>query len=265
MKVSFIAIIISTGTVIWFVFLLSNQFSVYEKQFSIEQCVGGPYCNGGMPTSASVGNRTLEVALKCYSNFTIPNNVHYLWFRFFDARTNQTLHHISFLLTVTNQNQLLFRELLHTHTGILYVKVISTSGPKWNVTANREPILNGWVPYNDDEPIVVHAPLFNDDNSTYHLNIQIDSIDYDNNLFASSDNPNSVPNFNFYLNMKEQNQIIVSPNLTVPEFPLAVPVLLIGTTSLIVFTRITIRNQHVLNSAFNPTTQRKPLICIFRC
>ncbi|MDE1728888.1 MAG: hypothetical protein KGI02_08455 [Thaumarchaeota archaeon] len=158
---------------------------------------------------ASVGNRTIDLAIKLYSNSTMPDDTHYIWFRFFDKNTNQTIRHVSFFITITKQDHILFRDLLHTHTGILNTKVISTAGPKWNVTADHEPILNGWAPYNDDEPIIVQAPLFNDYNSTYHLNVQMFSIDRDNNIFDSTDNPYSVPNFDLSFGMKDQNRTII--------------------------------------------------------
>ncbi|MDE1863249.1 MAG: hypothetical protein KGI33_10080, partial [Thaumarchaeota archaeon] len=199
-----------------------------------EQCMGGRECPGGIPPSppASIGNRRLELTLKIYPNSTMPN-VHYIWFRFFDANTNQTLHHITFFLHITNQSQLLFYELFHTHTGILEIRFISTSGTKWYVTGDREPILGGWMPYKDDEPVTVHAPMFNDTKATYHFNVQIRTIDQDNNLFNITD----APVFDFYLNMKEQNQTITTPNITVPEFPFVIPVLLMGITIAAIFKR----------------------------
>lgn len=204
--------------------------------------MGGSECPGARPLpSASVGNRTLEVALKLYSNSTMPNNIHYLWLRFFDANTNQTIHHVSFFLTVNENNNTLFRELLHTHTGTLVLQVNTIDTPfNGTVYADKEAILGGWVPHKDDKPIVVYAPLFNDTDSTYYMNIAMYTIDYDNNIFDETDNPQSVPHFNFYVNMKEQNQILVSPNMSVPEFPFAVPVLLAGVASLVVFYRIKI-------------------------
>lgn len=216
---------------------------MYGAQIYKEDCFAGPYCPGSPPIpSASVGHRILEVALKLYSNSTMSNNVHYLWFRFFDANTNQSINNVSFFLTMNKNNDTLFHELLYTPTGTLVLQVNAINTPFNNtVYADREPVLGGWVQHND-EPIVVYAPIFNDANSTYHMNIAMYTIDYVNNIFDSTDNPQSVPNFNFYVNMKEQNQILVSPNVSVPEFPFAIPVLLIGITSLIVLLRINLRN-----------------------
>ena len=217
-----------------------DQLNTYKTQFLKEQCMGGPYCPGAPPIpSASVGNRKIEVTLKLYSNSTIPSNAHYLWLRFFDANTNQTIQHVSFFLTIEKNNFTLFRELLHTHTGILTLQV-NPINAQFNGTlfsANRDAILGGWVPSLNNEPIIVFAALFNDTNSTYHVNVQMFTIDRDNNIFV---NTQSAPSFDFYLNMMEQNQSLTSQNVTVPEFPFAIPVLLVGIASLIVFYRIRI-------------------------
>ncbi|MDE1863061.1 MAG: hypothetical protein KGI33_09130 [Thaumarchaeota archaeon] len=179
---------------------------VIKASFGIP--IGECFCPPPNIPSASVGNRTVDVSVKLYSNSTAPQNEHYLWLRFFDGNTNQTLHHISFLLTTARQDQLLFRDLLHTHTGILNMNVIYAAGPTWTVKADREPILNAWVPDKGNDPIIVYAPLFNDTNSTYHLNIQMLSIDTDNNIFDTTDNPLKNPAFNLDLNMAEQNRTL---------------------------------------------------------
>src|SRR5579885_1940624 len=67
----------------------------------------------------NMANRPPEVALRLYSNSTMPGNVHYLWLRFFDANTNQTFQHVSFFLTISENNATLLRDLFHTHTGII--------------------------------------------------------------------------------------------------------------------------------------------------
>lgn len=151
---------------------------------------------------ANVGNRQVQVFIKMNPPILFPNSgvQPTLFFRWFDASTNQTLAHVSFFLTIWKHNQLLFRELLHTHTGILNINVMPTNGPTWQVYADHEPILNGWVPDNDDDPIDIQGPVFNE-GGLYHFNIQMFSIDYDNNIFDTTDNPQSVPNFDAYLSV----------------------------------------------------------------
>lgn len=151
---------------------------------------------------ASVGNRQVQLFIKVNPTVLISSSgvQPTVFFRWFDASTNQTLQHISFFLTITKHNQLLFRELLHTHTGILNINVVPTNGPHWTVYADHEPILNGWVPDNDDNPIDIQGPIFNE-GGLYHFNIQMFSIDYDNNIFDTTDNPQSIPNFDAYLSV----------------------------------------------------------------
>ncbi|MDE1872743.1 MAG: hypothetical protein KGH99_04605 [Thaumarchaeota archaeon] len=151
---------------------------------------------------ASVGNRQVQLFIKLnptilYSGSGVQPTI---FFRWFDANTNQTLQHISFFLTITKHNQLLFRELLHTHTGILNMDITPTNSTTWTVYADKEPILNGWVPDNDDDPIDVIGPIFNE-GGLYHFNMQMFTIDYDNNIFDTTDNPASVPNFDAYLSV----------------------------------------------------------------
>ena len=151
---------------------------------------------------ASVGNRQVQLFIKLnptilYSGSGVQPSI---FFRWFDANTNQTLQHISFFLTITKHNQLLFRELLHTHTGILNINITPTNSTTWNVYADKEPILGGWVPDNDDDPIDVVGPIFNE-GGLYHFNMQMFSIDYDNNIFDTTDNPASIPNFDAYLSV----------------------------------------------------------------
>lgn len=151
---------------------------------------------------ASVGNRQVQLFIKLnptilYSGSGVQPS---MFFRWFDANTNQTLSHISFFLTITKHNQLLFRELLHTHTGILNMNITPTNSSTWTVYADKEPILGGWVPDNDDDPIDVIGPIFNE-GGLYHFNMQMFSIDSDQNIFDTTDNPASVPNFDAYLSV----------------------------------------------------------------
>ncbi|HJT10339.1 MAG TPA: hypothetical protein VJ771_06095 [Candidatus Nitrosotalea sp.] len=239
MKIQFVTIILIVGTATLFTVSVLDQFNLHGTQISKEECMGGSECPGSTPIpSASIGNRTIEVALKLYSNSTTPSNVHYLWLKFFDAKTNQAIQHISFFLNITENNYSVLHDTFNAPAGILTLQVNSI-GSSFNgtVIGDREPILNAWMPH-DDEPVVVYAPVFNDANSTYHMNITMDTIDKDNNMFTDQ---GIAPRFDFYLNMKGQNQTITSPNVTVPEFTFAVPILLIGSVSMIIFYRMNIR------------------------
>ncbi|HJT09186.1 MAG TPA: hypothetical protein VJ771_00200 [Candidatus Nitrosotalea sp.] len=232
-------IILIVGTATLFIVSVSSQLNMQEKQISRQECMGGSFCPGSPPIpSASVGNRTLEVVLKLYSNSTMPSNIHYLWLRFLDANTNQTVQHVSFFLNITENNYSELHDTFNAPTGILTLQINSIDSQfNGTVIGDHEPILNAWIPH-DDNPVVVYAPAFNDTKLMYHLKITMDTIDKDNNIFADQV---AAPRFDFYLDMKEQNQTITSPNVTVPEFPFVIPVLLVSITLLIAFHRIRFR------------------------
>lgn len=151
---------------------------------------------------ASVGNRQVQLFIQLTPTILYSGSGQQpsIFFRWFDANTNQTLQHISFFLTITKHNQLLFRELLHTHNGMLTMNITPTNSSTWTVYADKEPILGGWVPDTDSDPIDVVGPIFNE-GGLYHFNMQMFSIDYDNNIFDTTDNPASVPNFDAYLSV----------------------------------------------------------------
>ncbi|MDE1838453.1 MAG: hypothetical protein KGH87_00900 [Thaumarchaeota archaeon] len=224
MKTLYFLIILISGTTVLLTFSISNSFYASENQVSKEECMGGPYCPGSPPMpSASVGNKTLEVSLKLYSNSTMPNNVHYLWLRFFDENANQTIPHVTFFLNITKNNDSLLHDLFHTHTGMLTLQVNSSDIPfNGTVLGDREAILGGWLPHDNNKPVVVHAPVFNDANSTYHVQITMDTIDNDNNVFFDQ---STAPRFDFYLNMHDKDMILSIPRFDVgskqvfPQYP----------------------------------------------
>ena len=80
---------------------------------------------------ASVGNRNVQLFIKLTppiitSDTSQPREI---YMRLFDANTNQTIVHDSFFITITKHDQLLMRDLFHTHTGELTLDVTPTNTP----------------------------------------------------------------------------------------------------------------------------------------
>ncbi|MGH2611764.1 MAG: hypothetical protein ACRDFB_01790 [Rhabdochlamydiaceae bacterium] len=145
---------------------MPNNDTSYPNEKPFPHAYGNCFPGCGMPEesipSPSIGNRTIDVAIKLYSNST-ASGIHYLQFRIFDANANNTIRHVSLMIVVMKNNIVLMRDLFHTHTGILTLK-FNSSGTmgKWAVEGAREPILNGYEPLEDNQPVVVNAPVFND-------------------------------------------------------------------------------------------------------
>ena len=138
---------------------------------------------------ASVGNRQASLFIKISPPILTSENVQdtFLQLRLFDANNNQTIQHTSFFITVTKNDKLLMRDLFHTHSGLITVKIEPTNTPgKWQVFGDQEPFQGGWTSTNDQ--LSVQAPILLE-GGLYHFEIEIFGIDNDRNIFKQDEAP----------------------------------------------------------------------------
>ncbi|VVC05758.1 Uncharacterised protein [uncultured archaeon] len=169
------------------VVLSAVPYSAYGDGFTMEN----------LPP-ASVGNRNVQLFIKLTppiitSDTSQPREI---YLRVFDANTNQSIVHDSMFITITKHDQLLMRDLFHTHTGELTLDVTPTNTPgKWIIYGDQEPFLNAWV-NQDGGPIPVLADALGE-GGLYHIHIELFAIDYDNNIFT----PDQAPKWDSYLSV----------------------------------------------------------------
>jgi len=163
-------------------------------------------------SAANIGNRTISVLIKINPPIiTSENNQdRYLSFRWFDANTNQTIQHTTFLVLVTKHNQPLVQGLFHTHTGILTLKITPSNNPsEWKIIGNPEPFLDKYMylPQANDTIDLV-APMLGE-GGLYHIYMLLVTIDNDQNLFM----PENAPRFDSYLSVGDvANHTIIYHN-----------------------------------------------------
>ena len=150
--------------------------------------------------SASIGNRSVSVFIKINPPIITSesNQDRYLSFRWFDANTNQTIQHASFLVLVTKHNQPLVSGIFHTHTGLLTLKITPSDNPSdWKIMGNSVPFLDGrmYIPQ-ANETIDLVAPILGE-GGLYHIYMLLVTIDSDQNLFL----PQNAPKFDSYLSV----------------------------------------------------------------
>lgn len=133
---------------------------------------------------ASLGNRTANLSIDITPS-DVEKSAKYIHLRLFDPSNNQTFQHVTFLLNITKQNQTLLRDMFHSHSGLLAIKLISndTVG-NWTVFGEREPIQWGWMP--KDGKLEINSSL---QKGLYHFEITIVTIDNDKNIFILHDAP----------------------------------------------------------------------------
>lgn len=144
---------------------------------------------------ASIGNRAASLFVKVNPTIltTATRQDAYMQFRLFDANTNNTIQHTSYLITVTKgiagtgpNEKPLMRDLFHSHTGLLTLKIIPQSGPL-TILASQDPFQNAWVA-DPGGNIDIKGPIFLD-GGLYHFHVEIFGIDNDKNIFIPSDAP----------------------------------------------------------------------------
>jgi len=146
---------------------------------------------------ATVGNRQASLFVKISPPILTSETVQdtFLQLRLFDANNNQTIPHTSYFIAVKKNNELLMRDLFHSHSGLITIKIQPTNTPgKWQVFGDHEPFQEGWTSTNDQ--VSVKAPILLE-GGLYHFAIEIFGIDNDRNLFV----PEEAPKFDSYLSV----------------------------------------------------------------
>jgi len=146
---------------------------------------------------ATIGNRQASLFVKISPPILTSETVQdtFLQLRLFDANNNQTIPHTSYFITVKKNDELLMRDLFHSHSGLITIKVQPTNTPgKWQVFGDNEPFQGGWTSTNDQ--VSVKAPILLE-GGLYHFAIEIFGIDNDKNIFV----PEEAPKFDSYLSV----------------------------------------------------------------
>ena len=147
---------------------------------------------------ASVGDREASLFIKISPAVLTKDTIGdtYLEMRLFDAKTDETIQHTSFFVTVDKGGELLMRNLFHTHSGNLRLKIQPTDVALNDVKVfgDQEPFQGGWTSTNDQ--ISVKAPILLEA-GLYHFEIEIFGIDNDRNIFI----PQDAPKFDSWLSV----------------------------------------------------------------
>jgi len=159
---------------------------------------------------ASVGDRKISLFEKINPPvITSQNNQdRYISFRWFDANTNQTVQHTTFLFGIAKNNHLLATAVFHTHTGVLTVKITPSNDPKkWAVHGLAVPFLDEYMfmPQGNNQTVDLVGPILGE-GGLYHIFVTLITIDSDQNLFR----PQDAPSFDSYLSVGDISNATIS-------------------------------------------------------
>ena len=161
----------------------------------IPKAHGDGFAQENLP-AASIGDRKISLFVKINPPIITSETSQdrYLLFRWFDANTNQTILHTTFLVEVTRGNQFVLRGLFHTHSGIITLKVTPSNDPQsWKIIGAPQPFLDRYmyIPQNSDTIDLV-APMLGV-GGLYHIYVTLITIDNDQNIFQPIDAPRFEP------------------------------------------------------------------------
>jgi len=156
---------------------------------------------------ASVGDREASLYTKINPPILTSDSKENAFFelRLFDAKTDENIKFVSYFITVEKDDQLLMRDLFHSPTGPLKLKINPTSSKSISVFGSTEPFLGGWTSETGD--ITINGPLLLE-GGLYHFAIEIFGIDNPRNIFT----PENAPRFDSWLSVGDvyRNDIIDS-------------------------------------------------------
>jgi plastocyanin len=182
-----------------------------------QDCMGGPFCGGNVQYSTPAGNRNMTVSLNFYSNSTMPDNVHYLWLRFFDAKNDTLIKNVSFFINATKDDKVLMHELLYTKTGLMLMKFYPTHDTgKLIINGTSEPVLGGMMSENDTLPITTSVFA---ESGTYHIHLQALALVNGNELVDQ----NNPPTFDSWWSVDDKGNISQYDNSTTISFGSTTP------------------------------------------
>jgi hypothetical protein len=179
-----------------FVLILIACENVYTQQV-----LGDGLTQENLPP-ASLGDRegSLFVKINPPIYTTETGGDAYMQFRLFDAKTNETVQHVTYDIAVSKGaspaegEKPLVRDFFHAHNGLLTLKVEPTNG-SLTIFGDRDPFQAAYVA-DPGGTINLKGPVLQE-GGLYRFDIQIFGIDNDRNIFV----PEKAPKFETYLSV----------------------------------------------------------------
>lgn len=166
--------------------------------------------------------------------------------KLFDTKSDTPIKHVSFFVNVEKGNYQLMNNLFYTYSGNLTLSLQRGYDYNWVVSPDHDPIFVGGFESSDDVIKVLAQSLSKDE--SYHL--QIEPVTFDESKMILANRTGIIFNADFNATSPSEQTISFDGKTTqenvdftkdmtsAPEFPFAIPVLLVGIASLIVFTRM---------------------------
>lgn len=161
----------------------------------------------------------------------IPPQDRQIHLRFLDVNTNHLIENVTFAMYVTKGNQTFLQNTFWTQSGSFTLNLKPGERYLWTANPDHDPI-NGLY-YSKGDQIDIWTSYLTKD--VYHFSIQPVVID---SYILSQKSVGGK--FETDLNLLDTYNKTITPQI-IPEFPFAIPILLVSVVSVITFYRIRFR------------------------
>jgi hypothetical protein len=148
--------------------------------YSSNQTFGAELGDGHNMPMVTIGDRNAMLALTA-TQVPTNNNVN-LDFTLLDNKTGDNIQHTTYLVTISNANQRLFTETVHSHGAHILMEFVPSTIDSYWVNANFYTLSASYVA-DFSGPIKVIGKIFSPGN--YTVSLEVTGVDFDN-LFLPS-------------------------------------------------------------------------------
>ena len=143
--------------------------------YSSTQIFAAELGDGHNMPMVSLGDRNAMLAFTS-SQLPATKNVQ-LEFNLLDNKTGNSIQHTTYLVTVSQENQRLFTETVHSHDGHILMEFISSTIEPYRINANFDTLSASYIA-DYSGPIKVIGNIFSPGN--YTVSLEVTGVDFDN-------------------------------------------------------------------------------------
>jgi hypothetical protein len=123
--------------------LLTAIIALRIVNYSSNQTFGAELGDGHNMAKVTIGDRN---AMLAFNAAQVPTNKNdNLDFTLLDNKTGNNIQHTTYLVTISNANQRLFTEIVHSHDGQILMEFVPSTIDLYRVNANFDTILASYV------------------------------------------------------------------------------------------------------------------------
>ena len=160
--------------------LLTAIICISYVNYSSNQIFGAELGDGHNMPMVTIGDRDAMLAFK---SAQVPTNKNVnLDFTLLDNKTGDNIQHTTYLVSISNANQRLFTETVHSHGGHILMEFVPSTIDPYRVNANFDTLSASYVA-DFSGPIKVTGKIFSPGN--YTVSLEVTGVDFDN-LFLPS-------------------------------------------------------------------------------